>query len=114
MSGSKKIVKTVITGLEGEVIEEIARNAYQVTIRGVITNEEDDNYPTDPVSELRRLCELEGPRRIVNKLTTIYNITQIQIESWDKYGIAGEQSEQAYQINAWSYRPVKLVLRKGI
>ena len=114
LTGSKRIVKTVISGLKGEVIEEMSMNAYQVTIQGVVTNEESDDYPGSIVGDLRELFEREGPLKIVNKITALHGIHQIQIESWNIFGIAGAQSEQAYQVMAWSYRPVELVIKEGI
>jgi purine-nucleoside phosphorylase len=114
ITGGKKIIRTVVAGLKGSVKEEICLNDYMVVIRGIIINNDSDDYPDEEVGEIRGLCEAEGSREIVNKLCRIFGINSIAIESYNIFGIAGHQSQQAYQINAWSDRPVELVLKEGL
>ncbi|MFK5855374.1 MAG: DUF6046 domain-containing protein [Bacteroidota bacterium] len=114
LTGGKNIVKTVVTGLVGTVKEEVSTNDYQITIKGIIVNEESDDYPEADVAKLREICQTPGMHDVVNKLFRIFLIDNIVIESYNIYGIAGEQSQQAYQINAWSDRPVELILREGV
>jgi len=114
LTGGKNIVKTVVTGLKGTVKEEISTNDYLVVIKGIIVNEDSDDFPEKDVAKLKEICEAEGSHDVVSKLFRIFGIEQLSIESWQIIGIAGEQSQQAYQINAWSDRPVELILREGL
>jgi len=114
LTGGKNIVKTVVAGLEGTVKEEISTNDYMIVIKGIITNEQSDDYPEEDVAKIREICEASGMHDVVNKLFRIFGINNIVIESYNIFGIAGHQSQQAYQINAWSDRPVELILREGV
>ncbi|MDP2723208.1 MAG: DUF6046 domain-containing protein [Bacteroidales bacterium] len=114
LTGGKNIVKTVVTGLKGTVKEEISTNDIMIVIKGIVTNDDNDDYPEADMSNIRKLCEAEGMRSVVNKLLRIYGVDNIVIESYNIFGIAGHQSQQAYQINAWSDRPVELILREGV
>jgi len=114
LTGGKNIVKTVVAGLEGTVKEEISTNDYGIVIKGIITNDQSDDYPEADVAALRKICTAPGMHDVVNKLFRIFLINNIVIESYNIFGIAGHQSQQAYQINAWSDRPVELILREGV
>jgi hypothetical protein len=96
------------------VKEEINTKDYIITIRGIIVNEKSNDYPKTEAGKLRAICEAQGSHKVVNKLFTIFGIDQIAIENFNIFGIAGEQSQQAYQINAVSDRPVELVIREGM
>ncbi len=114
LTGGKNIVRTVVTGLKGTVKEEINTDDYLIVIRGIITNDTSDDYPEAIVSQLRHICEAQGSHQVVNKLLKIYGIDQIVMEHYQIFGIEGHQSQQAYQISAWSDRTVELVIKEGL
>ncbi len=114
ITGGKEIVKTVVAGLKGTVKEEISTKDYIITIRGIIVNTDNDDYPEYEVEKLRTICEKQGSHKVVNKLFRIFGIDEIAIENYNIFGIAGHQSQQAYQINALSDRPVELVIKEGL
>ena len=114
LNGGKRIVKTVVAGLKGTVKEEIATKDYLITIRGIVVNNDTNDYPEDEVGKLRTLCEKQGSHTVVNKLFRIFGIDEMAIENYNIFGIAGHQSQQAYQIDALSDRPVELVIKEGL
>lgn len=114
ITGGKNIVKTVVAGLEGTVKEEISTNDKLIVIKGIITNDDSDDYPEADVSKIREFCDASGSRKIVSPICRIFSIHEIAIESYNIFAIEGHQSQQAYQINAWSDRPVELILKEGL
>jgi len=114
LTGGKEIVKTVVAGLKGTIKEEISVKDYTITIRGIIVNTENDDYPEVEVGKLKAICEKQDSHKVVNKLFRIFGIDEIAIENYNIFGIAGHQSQQAYQINALSDRPVELVIKEGM
>ncbi len=114
ITGVQTIVKTKVTGLKGTVKELISQDDFRVVIKGIITNDVDDNYPAEEVEKLKAICKKQESLEIINKLTGIFEIPRIAIESYDVFGIEGHQSQQAYQINAISDRAVELIIREGL
>ncbi|MCX6232438.1 MAG: DUF6046 domain-containing protein [Bacteroidetes bacterium] len=114
LTSSKQIVKTQMTGLKGSIKEEISTDDWSISIRGIIINNTDDNYPFADVAQLRQICETLGSYKVVNKLLAIFDIHEIVIDNYAFDGEEGAQSYQAYTINALSDRPVELILKEGI
>ncbi len=114
LTSGKEIVKTVVAGLKGTIKEEIASKDYIITIRGIIVNTENDDYPEYEVGKLRTICEKKDSKKVVSKLFRIFGIDEIAIENYNIFGIAGHQSQQAYQIDALSDRPVELIIKEGL
>jgi hypothetical protein len=111
ISGSKTIIKTQIDGQDGTFKELYSLNDYQVTIRGVVTNEENDDYPEDIIRKIRTICELKKSVTIINALTSLFDINKIAIESFSFPAVEGQISMQAYEINASSDRDFELKIK---
>lgn len=114
LTSGKQIVKTQMTGLKGTIKEEISTDDWNISIRGIIINQIDDNYPFADVAKLRQICESLGSYKVVNKLLAAFDIHEIVIENYSFDGEEGAQSYQSYTINALSDRPVELILKEGI
>ena len=100
---NKLVVKTQMTGLRGSVKEEISTDDWIITIRGIVINDNENDYPYADITKLRLLCESLGSKRVVNRLLASFDINDIVIESY-----------QWYTINALSDRPVELTLKEGL
>jgi len=111
---SKKIVKTEIAGLDGTVKERISNGDYQIVIKGIIVNENTDDYPEEEVRNLRKIIESNDAVKIKCRLTSLFNITDMAIEDFDIPGEPGAMSYQAYTISGSSDRPIELILNDGV
>lgn len=114
VSASKTVVQTQMTGGVGPVVEEVALEGYTVVIRGVLINEDNDDYPFDQVARLNNLFTKMGGLKVQNNiLNRCYGIDRLVIKNHSEQGEAGIQSMQAYSITAVSDRDVQLELREG-
>lgn len=114
VSASKTVVQTQMTGGVGPVVEEVAMEGYTIVIRGVLINEDNDDYPYDQVAKLNNLFTKMGGIRIQNDiLNRCYGIDKIVIKSHSEPAEAGAQSMQAYTITAVSDRDVQLEIKEG-
>jgi len=104
ISGNKKMVLTPLTGnkRKGSVKEIINTNDYTVSIRGVIINEMDENYPFDMVEKLKELYEVNESVKITNALTKLWGIENVVVTSLSLPAMTGRPNQQAYQINCVS------------
>ena len=114
ISASKTVVQTQMTGGVGPVIEEVAMEGYTIIIRGVLINEDNDDYPYDQVAKLNNLFTKMGGVKVQNDiLNRCYGIDKIVIKSHSEPAEAGSQSMQAYTITAVSDRDVQLEIKEG-
>lgn len=114
VSASKTVIQTQMTGGVGPVVEEVAMEGYTIVIRGVLINEDNDDYPYDQVAKLNNLFNKMGGIRIQNDiLNRCYGIDKIVIKSHSEPAEAGSQSMQAYTITAVSDRDVQLEIKEG-
>lgn len=114
VTASKVVVTTQMSEGVGPVVEEVADEGYTVVIRGVLINEDNDDYPYDQVARINNLRTKLGGLAVQNKiLNKCYGIDKIVIKSISVPGEEGSQSMQSYTITAVSDRDVQLELREG-
>lgn len=114
ISASKTVVQTQMTGGVGPVIEEVAMEGYTIIIRGVLINEDNDDYPYDQVAKLNNLFTKMGGVKVQNDiLNRCYGVDKIVIKSHSEPAEAGAQSMQAYTITAVSDRDIQLEIKEG-
>lgn len=111
ITGSKKIVKTALTGVnrEGEVQrrgtvkELISVNDYAIKITGRIIDEDDpERYPDRIVTKIRNLFELRRALSINCKVTDLLGITHIAVDKLSFPGDSGMENSQRYEISGFS------------
>lgn len=104
IAGRKTIVETSLAGntRRGTVKEIINTEDYDVKIRGVIINENANDYPYDLVDQLRKLIEKNEALPIVCALTNLFEIRNIVIKDWDFPEMVGVQNAQAYTLTCRS------------
>lgn len=111
ITGSKKIVRTSLTGANregtvqrrGSVKELINVDDYQIKIVGRIVNENDpDRYPEEILAKIRTIYEARRALVIESKLTQIFNISRIAISKLSLPGEAGMLNSQRYEITGFS------------
>ena len=112
LSAQKRIIITDIDGNDGSFKELFSNGDMQVTIRGVLVYDDDpEAYPEDQVRALRNVLEKKTHIEIVNRLTAMWNVEHVAIESYNFPAVPGELGMQAYEIRALSDREFKLNLQ---
>lgn len=112
ISGKKDVVVTKRTGLM-PVVEEVSMDSYQVSIKGVFINEDNDDYPYRNVRMLSAFLERKGSLKVTNKLLDLFSIYYLVITDFKCDGVEGHQSMQWYTIEAIADFPADLVLKEG-
>ncbi|BFO64126.1 DUF6046 domain-containing protein [Chryseobacterium sp. KCF3-3] len=108
MSLAKTIVETATVGKErkGTVKEYICTEDYQITIRGVCVNEDEnrrDEYPSQQVQELQKLFEINDSLKVIdNPFLILFDIKNIVLKNIEFEEMAGQQGLQKYTIYAVS------------
>lgn len=112
ISGGKNIVSHEINGVDGTFKEEWTLRDYEITIRGIAVDDGDpDNLPENIIRQLRTLCEKKKSRTITSRITSIFNISLISIESWEFPDSMGAIGQQSYIIKGRSDREFELELK---
>ena len=124
VKGSKQIKSTFIyhqdIDISGSVKEQIALKDYEITIQGVLINDQSNDLPQEDIRQIRTICEdVKNPiKEVDNSFLEMFKIFKIAITGFSFPGIPGEQNAQSYIINAISDKPAeiqyaeKLLLKK--
>lgn len=110
IKGTKSIVRTPVAGYSGTVKEDMGLNDYEITIRGLVVNNDSDAYPEVEVQQIRALYEKRESLVVVNPIFSLFNIDSIAIESLMLPAVEGYQNVQAYEIKGYSDRSIELVV----
>lgn len=104
INGGKKVVSTALAGntKRGKVKEIINTEDYTITLRGVIINEDSEDYPWDEVEALKDICEMNEAISIVNAITNIFEIENVVITNYSFPEMVGRPNMQAYSITMLS------------
>lgn len=114
IAGERIIIKTPIDGNDGTFKELYSAGDLVVTIRGIAVDESDpDSYPEEQVRSIRNVIETRRHVAIVNRLTSLWNIEHVAIESFTFGAVEGELGMQKYEIRCTSDREFALNLREG-
>lgn len=114
VSASKTVVQTQLGDGRLPVIEEVAHNGFDISIRGVLINEDNDDYPYDQVAQLNNLINKRGGLVVQNTiLNRSYGIERIVIRNASLPGEEGMQSMQSFTLSAVADRDVQLEIREG-
>ncbi len=81
ISAQKQIVKTAVAGRQGTIKELISTQDYKISLKGFLVNYDDNNYPEDKVEELKQLFDIDEAITIKSRVTDIFEITKVVIES---------------------------------
>lgn len=114
VSSSREIVRTIMPGFAGTIKEVISDDDYRITMRGLIINEDNDDYPYEQVAELDALKKSTSALTVENKLLNLcFGVNQLVIESMEFEGAEGMQCMQTFVISALSDRDVELTETEG-
>lgn len=112
VSRTKNIVETQIQGRNEPVNEYISDGAYQINIRGVISNDSTFNqkiYPQKYVKDLIALCKAQRSLVVTSTfLNEVAGVNDIIIKSYNIPQVEGLRNQQPFSINASSDVPIDL------
>jgi hypothetical protein len=114
IGGTKAIVRTPLAGFNGTVKENMGLDDYAITIRGVVLNEDSDDYPEMEVLRLRAIYESKESLDIVCPLLGLFNINRIAIENIRLPAEEGILHYQPYELTGYSDFDVELMLRDDL
>jgi hypothetical protein len=112
VSQGKIIVKTPINGNNGTVKEYISLDDHQVTIRGVITNDDANAMPLDQIGQMRNVFKINKSIRVISPLFEKLEIDQLVIEDIQFPALEGFLNVQPFVIKALSDKPIELVIKE--
>lgn len=114
IGGGKSIVRTPLAGFNGTVKENMGLDDYAITIRGIVLNEDSDDYPEADVLRLRAIFESKDALDILCPLLSLFNINRIAIENIRLPGEEGVLHYQPYEFTGYSDFDVELLLRDDL
>jgi hypothetical protein len=114
IAGGKSIVRTPLTGWNGTVKENMGLDDYAITIRGIVLNEDGDDYPEAEVLQLRNLFERKESLDIICPLLGLFNISRMAIENLRLPAEEGTLHYQPYELTGYSDFDVELLLRDDL
>lgn len=91
-----------VTNKRGTVKELINIDDYKITIRGIVINNEGEDYPEAEMRQIRKIVEARRSVSIECQLTNIFNITLMAIEDHHYPAVPGLQHAQGYEIVGYS------------
>jgi hypothetical protein len=114
ISSSKSIVRTQLPGFPGTIKENMGLDDYAITIRGVVLNEDSDDYPEADVLRLRHLFEKPESLEILCPLLGLFNINRITLETLRLPTEEGIMHYQPYEFTGYSDFDVEFMLREDL
>lgn len=111
ISAAKNIIKTAIKGRSGTVKEYINTDDYQITIRGILINYINDDYPEDLVNDLHDIFKINAELQVTTPVLNLLDIHNIVIESLRLPEVEGYNHIQPFVIQCLSDEPVELIIK---
>ena len=102
----KNIIRTQITGKDGDVIEYISDGNYNVVINGVLVSP-DTRYPSDDVDKLIQVCLAKASIEVVSNFLQRFSIHNLVIMDYDFPQVVGLQNSQQFTLNCISDNPLE-------
>lgn len=111
IAATKQIIKTPIKGRNGTVKEYIAIDDYQITIRGILINYDNEDYPEDLVEQLHDIFKQNTAMRVTTPVLNLLDINNIVITDLRLPEVEGYNNIQPFVIQALSDAPVELIIK---
>jgi len=110
----KVIQKTQIAGRNGSVKELISDDDFDIRLRGLIVNSDDDTPPEDGVRWFMETVAVPQAIQVECELFDWLGIDEVVVRDYSLFQVEGFQHIMAYTINLWSDEPVEVKLRDGL
>ncbi len=114
VSVSKNIVKTPIKGRNGTVKEYINTDDYHIKIRGILINNDSEEYPEELVNEIHEIFKLNREIRVTNAFLNLLGIDDIVITDFKLPEVEGFPNIQPFVIECLSDFTYEVSIRDTI
>jgi len=111
ITASKNIVTTPIQGRNGSVKEYISIDDYQVTIRGILINYDNDDYPEELVYNLHQVFKVEAELQVLSPVLNLLDIHNLVIKDIKFPEVEGYSNIQPFVLQCLSDEPLELVIK---
>jgi hypothetical protein len=102
ISQSRNIVRTNIPGRNGTFKEYVSEGDWEISLKGIIVNEEERAYPEDDVRRLKELLEVPEQITVVNELLEIFEIDKVVVASKSIPQVEGFHDVQGFEVRFFS------------
>ena len=106
LAGSSDIIRTSVSGRNGSIIEYISMPGYDITIEGLLI---DDDYPRQQTESLIKLLNEPITIEVINEYLAMFSIYNIVIKNYIFYQNQ-PQTTQKFKINAISDEQLELII----
>jgi len=112
VSQAKNIVTTSVNGKIGTVKEYISLNDYVINIRGAITSDAPEVYPTEEVDKLLKVLKAPASLDIVSGFLNRFDINKVVVTGFDTPEREGFRNWQGFTITLLSDEPEELTIKR--
>lgn len=117
---SKRIGETVVSSNDdkgneveyGQVVEQYGRMPVEISIRGVLIDMVNHQYPSEKVKQLDNLFDYNGAWDVEGQVFRDKKIKSIYFTSLDDGGVQGFMDTWSFTLEAKSIKPVEYFLKK--
>jgi Domain of unknown function (DUF6046) len=117
---SKRIGSTIVSSNDaegqevayGEVVENYGRKPVAITIRGLLIDMDNHEYPGDKVKQLTALFDWNGVWEVEGQIWRDKGIKSLYIESMEDGGVQGFMDTWQFTLEAFSIKPVEFFIKK--
>jgi hypothetical protein len=108
VSQSKNIVTTAIQGRNGTIKEYISDGDFVINIKGVLTSNAQDVYPTELVKQLLSFCAAPISFGVASSILEKFGIQEIVIQEFSFPQVEGMRNIAPFQIQCLSETPFEI------
>lgn len=118
---SKRIGQTIVTSNDeqgnefayGEVVENYGRKPVEITIRGLLIDMVNHEYPSAKIQQLTELFDYNGAWQVAGQIWRDKKIWSIYIVDMDDGPVQGFMDTWQFTLSAFSFKPVEYFLKQN-
>ncbi|MNT12693.1 hypothetical protein D3C72_1476320 [compost metagenome] len=109
---SKKLIITEMDGDDNDVVERYGTKSWEISIKGILIDMVNHNYPSQKVRQLRELFEYNRPFGVEGQIWDDLNIRSIYFSDTEIGGIPGYADTIQFDLTARSIKPAEFFLNQ--
>jgi hypothetical protein len=110
----KNIVRTRVQGRDGDVNEFIGLGDYNISIRGVLVNENILVRPTEKLTDLLNISNHAGAVAVASGLLNLLGVESIVIDRLEINEVAGFRNQVPFTLDCRSERSIELEISNDV
>ncbi len=111
-SKSKRIERTILDGVQGEVVEQYGHKPWEITVQGIIVDMNNHEYPGDRIRKLVRCFDYDGIWEVQSSIFLDHKIKSVYWEDISTTGVQGFEDTWQFTLKGFSIRPVEAILNQ--